>query len=89
MLRRGLGLDEVPERWYTLYLREFYGTIFRKACNGLRKARGKGEKMSFFGAVITYGLILVCFVAVGALAIFTGIAMRKRKDKKLENENKE
>ena len=45
--------------------------------------------MDFLSALLTYGLILICFIAVGGVAIACGIFLRKRKDLKLERENAE
>ncbi|MBR4734293.1 MAG: hypothetical protein IK081_16190 [Lachnospiraceae bacterium] len=42
--------------------------------------------MEFLNALASYGLLLLCFVAVGVVAVFFGIFMRKRKDAALERE---
>lgn len=43
--------------------------------------------MAFLNALASYGLLLLIFVLVGAIAIFCGITMRKRKDAKLSEGN--
>ena len=42
--------------------------------------------MEFLNALASYGLLLLCFVAVGVAAVCFGIFMRKRKDAALERE---
>lgn len=42
--------------------------------------------MEFLNALASYGLMLICFVAVSVAAVFVGIIMRKRKDAALERE---
>lgn len=49
----------------------------------------KGAKeMNLVSSVASYGILLICFVAVAAVGVFVGILMRKRKDSK-EMEGKE
>ena len=43
--------------------------------------------MNFLSAIISYGILLLIFVAVGAFAIFVGITLRKRKDAAKPAEN--
>ena len=38
--------------------------------------------MGFLSASASYGIVLLCFVIAGAIAIFLGIKLRKRKDAK-------
>ncbi|MBO4750641.1 MAG: hypothetical protein J5546_10010 [Lachnospiraceae bacterium] len=45
--------------------------------------------MAFLGSVLSYGIVLLCFVAVGVAGFFVGLTMRKRKDAKLEREKEE
>ena len=40
-------------------------------------------KMAFWSALASYGIVLLVFVCVGAVAIFLGITLRKKKDAKL------
>ena len=39
--------------------------------------------MAFLNALASYGLLLLIFVAVGGVAIFLGITLRKRKEANL------
>ena len=43
--------------------------------------------MNFLNAFVSYGILLLIFVAVGAFAIFVGITLRKRKDAAQPSEN--
>lgn len=37
--------------------------------------------MDFISALLSYGVVLLCFVAAGTIAVFLGITLRKRKNK--------
>lgn len=45
--------------------------------------------MNLISALLSYGLLLICFAAAAGVAICAGIIMRKRKDEKTESEKKE
>ncbi len=40
--------------------------------------------MDFLNAFLSYGLVLLCFIVAGGLAIFLGITLRKNKNKQEE-----
>ena len=40
--------------------------------------------MGLINALLSYGIVLLCFVLAGAVAICLGIFLRKRKDASLE-----
>ena len=45
--------------------------------------------MQILSALLSYGLVILCFVVVAVAGVFLGLFMRKRKDAKLEREKKE
>ena len=40
--------------------------------------------MGLINALLSYGIVLLCFVLAGAVAVCLGIFLRKRKDASLE-----
>ena len=50
----------------------------------MAEIRNGVKVMDFLNAFLSYGLVLLCFIVVGGLAIFLGITLRKNKNKQEE-----